>query len=64
MTIAGGHEPRGQLLDTSDDVATRELAREVGLKTGAPLAEIDWTTVYGSGPKGYSDYPALQLESV
>jgi N-ethylmaleimide reductase len=30
------------------------------LKTGAPLAEIDWTTVYGSGPKGYSDYPALQ----
>jgi N-ethylmaleimide reductase len=33
------------------------------LKTGAPLAEIDWTTVYGSGPKGYSDYPALQLES-
>jgi N-ethylmaleimide reductase len=34
------------------------------LKTGAPLAEIDWTTVYGSGPKGYSDYPALQAESV
>jgi N-ethylmaleimide reductase len=33
------------------------------LKAGAPLAEIDWTTVYGSGPKGYSDYPALQLES-
>lgn len=30
------------------------------LKTGAPLAEIDWTTVYASGPKGYSDYPALQ----
>src|SRR5216684_1394491 len=34
------------------------------LKTGAPLAEIDWTTVYGSGPKGYSDYPVLQAESV
>jgi N-ethylmaleimide reductase len=33
------------------------------LKTGAPLAEIDWTTVYGPGPKGYSDYPALQPES-
>jgi N-ethylmaleimide reductase len=33
------------------------------LKIGAPLAEIDWTTVYGSGPKGYSDYPALQPES-
>ncbi|SDO70272.1 alkene reductase [Afipia sp. GAS231] len=34
------------------------------LKNGAPLAEIDWTTVYGSGPTGYSDYPALQPESV
>src|SRR6201999_3997565 len=31
---AGGHEPRGQLIDASDDVATRELARELGLKTG------------------------------
>ncbi|HEX4196692.1 MAG TPA: alkene reductase [Caulobacteraceae bacterium] len=30
------------------------------LRTGAPLAEIDWTGVYASGPKGYSDYPALQ----
>jgi len=30
------------------------------LRTGAPLAEIDWTTVYASGPGGYSDYPALQ----
>ncbi len=30
------------------------------LKTDAPLAELDWTTVYGSGPEGYSDYPALQ----
>jgi N-ethylmaleimide reductase len=33
------------------------------LKAGAPLAEIGCTTVYGSAPKGYSDYPALQLES-
>jgi N-ethylmaleimide reductase len=33
------------------------------LKTGAPLAEIDWTTVYGAGPEGYSDYPALQPEN-
>jgi N-ethylmaleimide reductase len=23
----------------------------------APLAEVDWETVYGSGPNGYSDYP-------
>ena len=30
------------------------------LRTGAALAEIDWTTVYAAGPKGYSDYPALQ----
>ncbi len=29
-------------------------------RTGAPLAEIDWDTVYASGPRGYSDYPALQ----
>lgn len=34
------------------------------LRTGAPLAEIDWTTVYASGPKGYSDYPALQPASL
>jgi N-ethylmaleimide reductase len=34
------------------------------LRTGAPLAEIDWTTVYGAGAKGYSDYPVLQLEAV
>lgn len=34
------------------------------LKTGAPLAEIDRATVYAAGPKGYSDYPALQRETV
>jgi len=28
--------------------------------TGAPLAEVDWETVYGSGPRGYSDYPAIR----
>jgi GntR family phosphonate transport system transcriptional regulator len=38
---AGGHEPRGQLIDASEDVATRELARELGLKTGAPLIRIE-----------------------
>jgi N-ethylmaleimide reductase len=26
----------------------------------APLAEIDWETVYASGPRGYSDYPTYQ----
>jgi N-ethylmaleimide reductase len=30
------------------------------LARGAPLAEIDWTTVYASGARGYSDYPAMQ----
>src|SRR6266404_3701618 len=30
------------------------------LATGAPLAEIDWRTVYASGPRGYSDYPAIR----
>jgi GntR family phosphonate transport system transcriptional regulator len=38
---AGGQEPRGQLIDALDDVATRELARELGLKTGAPLIRIE-----------------------
>jgi N-ethylmaleimide reductase len=28
--------------------------------TGAPLAEVDWETVYGSGRRGYSDYPAIR----
>ena len=26
----------------------------------APLAEVDWDTVYASGPHGYSDYPTYQ----
>jgi len=38
---AGGQEPRGQLIDASDDVATRELARELSLKSGAPLIRIE-----------------------
>lgn len=33
------------------------------LATGAPLAEVDWSTVYASGPQGYSDYPAARLAS-
>jgi GntR family transcriptional regulator, phosphonate transport system regulatory protein len=38
---AGGQEPRGLMIDASEDVATRELARELGLKTGAPLIRIE-----------------------
>ena len=26
----------------------------------APLAEVDWETVYASGSHGYSDYPTYQ----
>src|SRR5271168_4789023 len=38
---AGGHEPRGQLIDAAEEPATRELARQLGLKTGAPLIRIE-----------------------
>ena len=38
---AGGREPRGQLIEATDEVATRELARELGLKAGAPLIRIE-----------------------
>ena len=38
---AGGQEPRGQLIDASQDAATRELARALGLKTGDPLIRIE-----------------------
>jgi len=38
---AGGREPRGQLIEATDQVATRELARELGLKVGAPLIRIE-----------------------
>jgi GntR family transcriptional regulator, phosphonate transport system regulatory protein len=38
---AGGREPRGQLIAASEEVATRELARQLGLKTGAPLVRIE-----------------------
>src|ERR1700758_1749738 len=38
---AGGHEPRGQLIDASEEPANRDLARQLGLKTGAPLVRIE-----------------------
>ena len=38
---AGGREPRGRFIDSTEEVATRELARELGLKTGAPLIRIE-----------------------
>ena len=30
------------------------------LAAGAPFAEVDWETVYASGPHGYSDYPTIR----
>ena len=36
-----GHEPRGQLIDALEEAATRELARALGLKTGAALIRIE-----------------------
>ncbi|HKU09366.1 MAG TPA: phosphonate metabolism transcriptional regulator PhnF [Bradyrhizobium sp.] len=38
---AGGREPRGQLIDASEEAASRELARELGLRSGAPLIRIE-----------------------
>src|SRR6266702_3803544 len=38
---AGGREPRGQLIDASDETAIRELARQLGLKSGSPLVRIE-----------------------
>ncbi|MCA6119343.1 phosphonate metabolism transcriptional regulator PhnF [Bradyrhizobium sp. WSM 1738] len=38
---AGGREPRGQMIDASEETASRELARELGLKAGAPLIRIE-----------------------
>jgi len=30
------------------------------LATGPPLAEVGWEIVYGSEPRGYSDYPTIR----
>ncbi len=38
---AGGREPQAQLIGAWDDVATRDLARQLGLKAGAPLIRIE-----------------------
>ena len=28
-------------------------------RTGAELNQVDYTTLYGGGPRGYTDYPSL-----
>jgi GntR family phosphonate transport system transcriptional regulator len=38
---AGGREPRGELIAAAEQPATPELARQLGLKSGAPLIRIE-----------------------
>jgi GntR family phosphonate transport system transcriptional regulator len=38
---AGGREPDGKMIDASTEPATRDVARQLGLKTGAPLVRIE-----------------------
>ncbi|MDB5652798.1 MAG: Transcriptional regulator, GntR family, partial [Tardiphaga sp.] len=38
---AGGREPDGKLIEASTELATRDLAKQLGLKTGAPLIRIE-----------------------
>jgi GntR family transcriptional regulator, phosphonate transport system regulatory protein len=38
---AGGREPRGRLIGASEEPATRELARQLGLKSGTALVRIE-----------------------
>src|SRR5436190_8434732 len=38
---AGGREPGGQLIGSAIEPATRDLAKHLGLKTGAPLLRLD-----------------------
>jgi len=40
-----------------DFIATPDLVER--FKIGAPLNQLDTETMYGSGPKGYTDYPAM-----
>ena len=46
----------GRLYIANPDLPKRFLADEA-------LNEVNWPTVYASGPKGYTDYPALIQES-
>jgi N-ethylmaleimide reductase len=39
-------------------IANPDLVRRFA--ENAPLAEVDWETVYASGSHGYSDYPTYQ----
>lgn len=47
---AGGREPRGQLIAASQEPATRELARQLALKSGAALIRIESVRFADSAP--------------
>lgn len=47
---AGGHEAHGKVLSSSIEDADRELARRLGLKSGAPLVRIDALRFAGKFP--------------
>ena len=38
---AGGREPDGKMIDTSVEAAPRDIAKQLGLKAGAPLVRIE-----------------------
>jgi GntR family phosphonate transport system transcriptional regulator len=38
---AGGREPRGQLIASGEEVASRDLARRLGVKLNAPLVRLE-----------------------
>src|SRR5260370_4406293 len=47
---AGGREPRGQLIGAAVEPASRELARQLDLKTGALLVRIEALRLAGRPP--------------
>jgi len=40
------------------DIANLDIVER--LATGAPLADVDWKTVYASGLRSHTDYPAFR----
>jgi N-ethylmaleimide reductase len=44
--------------DQHEGLRNPDLAER--LAAGAPLAEVDWATVYAAGRRGYADYPTIQ----
>lgn len=51
--LLGGDRPVSPS-DVNPDLVARFAA-------GAPLADVQWDTVYASGPRGYIDYPEMEV---